>query len=185
MGVDRAVEGAQRPELARLCRRCLQIHNLVQSCSQQNVSPQIGVGKFFSKIASDPKLIESYKAELNKQVKELMERIEVRRVERLAELLDIPDEYEEDEKAPVGPGGLDPTEVLNSLPKDMQSAFIEQDVPALKEALMKLTESEAEYRMKRCIDSGLWTQPEEQDEEVDKQEEATKTNDSVKVSELD
>merc|ERR1712228_956867 len=162
MGVDRAVEGAQRPELARLCRRCLQIHNLVQSCSQQNVSPQIGVGKFFSKIASDPKLIESYKAELNKQVKELMERIEVRRVERLAELLDIPDEYEEDEKAPVGPGGLDPTEVL-----------------------MKLTESEAEYHMKRCIDSGLWTQPEEQDEEVDKQEEATKTNDSVKVSELD
>merc|ERR1712083_229382 len=128
-------------------------------------------------IGSDPRIMDSYKVELNKQVAELMERIEVRRVERLAELQDIPDEYEEDEKAPVGPGGLDPAEVLNSLPKDMQSAFIEQDVPALKEALIKLTESEAEYHMKRCIDSGLWTQPEEeeengQDEEVDKQEEA-------------
>merc|ERR1712154_663378 len=128
----------------------------------------------------DPKLIESYKAELNKQVKELMERIEVRRIERLQELQDIPDEYEEDEKAPLGPGGLDPTEVLNSLPKDMQNAFIEQDVGALKEVLMKMDEATAEYHMKRCIDSGLWTQPSEEDgvEEV----EANKKNEQVKVA---
>merc|ERR1712228_828359 len=182
--VDRAVEGAQKPELARLCRRCLQIHNLVQSCSQQNVSPQIGVSRFFAKIASNEKLIESYKAELNKQVNELMERIEVRRIERLQELQDIPDEYEEDEKAPLGPGGLDPTEVLNSLPKDMQTAFIEQDVPALKAALMKMDEATAEYHMKRCIDSGLWTQPSEEDETVN-DDEANKGNEQVKVAELD
>merc|ERR1712154_209891 len=134
----------------------------------------------------DPKLIESYKAELNKQVKELMERIEVRRVERMGELKDIPDEYEEDEKAPLGPGGLDPTEVLNSLPKDMQSAFIEQDVPKLKEALMKLTESEAEYHMKRCIDSGLWTQPEEEEENDKSAKDNTESKkETVKVDQLD
>lgn len=183
--VDRAVEGAQKPELARLCRRCLQIHNLVQSCSQQNVSPQLGVSKFFDKIASDEKLIASYKEELNKQVNELMERIEVRRIERLEELKDIPDEYEEDEKAPLGPGGLDPTEVLNSLPKEMQNAFIEQDVPALKAALMKLTEEEAEYHMKRCIDSGLWTQPSEEDEDKNEKVKDEEQNKTVKIDQLD
>lgn len=159
--VDRAVEGAQKPELARLSRRCLMIHNLVQSCSQQNVSPQIGVQRFYAKILSDAKLTESYKVELNKQVIELMERIETRRVERLAELQDIPDEYDEEEKAPLGPGGLDPTEVLNSLPKEMQDAFINQDTQTLKECLSKMDVDMAEYHMKRCVDAGLWVQPEE------------------------
>merc|ERR1712154_499587 len=186
--VDRAVEGAQKPELARLCRRCLQIHNLVQSCSQQNVSPQLGVSKFFDKIASNEQLIASYKAELNKQVNELMERIEVRRLERLEELKDIPDEYEEDEKAPLGPGGLDPTEVLNSLPKEMQTAFIEQDVGMLKEILMKMDEGMAEYHMQRCIDSGLWTQPGDDDGDEEAQAEKEKQTvqaKPVKVAELD
>lgn len=163
--VDRAVEGAEKPELARLSRRCLMIHNLVQSCSQQNVSPIIGVERFYAKIASNEQLIESYKVELNKQVKELMERIEVRRIERLAELQDIPDEYDEDEKAPLGPGGLDPTEVLNSLPKEMQDAFINQDVEGLKKALSEMDKDMAEYQMRRCIDAGLWVQPESDDED--------------------
>ena len=203
--VDRAVEGAEKPELARLSRRCLMVHNLVQSCSQQNVSPIIGVERFYSKIASNEQLIESYKVELNKQVKELMERIEVRRVERIAELQDIPDEYDEDEKAPLGPGGLDPTEVLNSLPKEMQDAFINQDVEGLKVALGQMDKDMAEYQMRRCIDAGLWVQPESDDEdggndndqqqqevpqqeetpkeEVQQQQEAPKKQ--VKVDELD
>merc|ERR1712244_40058 len=103
-----------------------------------NCSPHIGVDMFYLKIGSDPKMTESYKVELNKQVAELMERIEIRRKERLAELQDIPDEYDEEEKAPLGPGGLDPTEVLNSLPKEMQDAFINQDTQTLKECLSKM-----------------------------------------------
>ena len=159
--VDRAVEGAGKPELARLARRTLMIHNLVQSCSQQNCAPQIGVGQFYQKIGSDPRIMDSYKVELNKQVAELMERIEVRRVERLAELQDIPDEYEEEEKAPLGPGGLDPTEVLNSLPEEMQTAFMSQEVEQLKQCLAAMDPDTAEYHMKRCVDAGLWVQPEE------------------------
>jgi len=160
--VDRAVEGAGKPELARLARRTLMIHNLVQSCSQQNCAPQIGVERFYSKIGRDPKMTESYKVELNKQVAELMERIEVRRVERLAELQDIPDEYDEDQKAPLGPGGLDPTEVLNSLPEEMQQAFISQEVGQLKKCLAEMDPERAEYHMKRCVDAGLWVQPEDE-----------------------
>jgi len=38
--VDRAVEGCDEKEKERLAFRCLQIHNLVQSCSTANVGPQ-------------------------------------------------------------------------------------------------------------------------------------------------
>lgn len=183
--VDRAVEGAQKPELARLARRCLSVHNLVQSCSQQNVAPSIGVERFFSKVGCDKSLTASYQTELQKQVKELLERIEVRRVERLAEMQDIPEDYGEEEKAPLGPGGLDPTEVLNSLPKELQDAFVSQDVPALKRVLGGMEEAMAEYHMRRCIDAGLWVQQEEEGDAVEQEQEVMKEPEKVKVDELD
>merc|ERR1712130_120394 len=70
--------------------------------------------------------------------------------------------YDEEEKAPLGPGGLDPTEVLNSLPKEMQDAFINQDTQTLKECLSKMDVDKAECHMERCVDAGLWVQPEEE-----------------------
>ena len=65
-------------------------------------------------------------------------------------LEDIPKEQR------LGPGGLDPLEVLETLPEDMVRAFESRDVWQLQEALMKLEPEEAEYHMKRCVDSGLW-----------------------------
>jgi cell division cycle protein 37 len=56
----------------------------------------------------------------------------------------------------LGPGDLDPLEVIKTLPKDMVEAFESRDVEQLKAALMKLDPEEAERHMKRCIDSGLW-----------------------------
>lgn len=57
----------------------------------------------------------------------------------------------------LGPGGLDPLEVIETLPEDMVKAFESRNVDDLKAALMKLDAEEAEYHMKRCVDSGLWT----------------------------
>lgn len=68
------------------------------------------------------------------------------------DLKDIPREQR------LGPGGLDPLEVVESLPKSMQDAFESRDVEELKKALMELDPKDAEYHMKRCIDSGLWNQ---------------------------
>ena len=56
----------------------------------------------------------------------------------------------------LGPGGLDPLEVIETLPEDMVKAFESRDVEQLKAALMKMDPEEAERHMKRCIDSGLW-----------------------------
>ncbi|KAG5175284.1 hypothetical protein JKP88DRAFT_339255 [Tribonema minus] len=56
----------------------------------------------------------------------------------------------------LGPGGLDPLEVFESLPEPMQTAFESKSVEALKAALAALPPKERAYHMKRCEDSGLW-----------------------------
>ena len=56
----------------------------------------------------------------------------------------------------VGPGGLDPAEVFPSLPKELQEAFGERSVEALRAVLEKMDPNDASYHMQRCIDSGLW-----------------------------
>jgi len=58
----------------------------------------------------------------------------------------------------LGPGGLDPVEVFESLPKTMQEAFESRDTDKLKEALLSLEPKDAEMYMKRCVDSGLWNE---------------------------
>jgi len=56
----------------------------------------------------------------------------------------------------LGPGGLDPLEVIESLPVEMQEAFESRDIGMLKAVLLKMDQKDAEYHMKRCVDSGLW-----------------------------
>mmetsp|Transcript_21631 Transcript_21631/g.47896 ORF Transcript_21631/g.47896 Transcript_21631/m.47896 type:complete len:449 (-) Transcript_21631:354-1700(-) len=56
----------------------------------------------------------------------------------------------------LGPGGLDPLEVIESLPQSMQDAFASREVDQLRKALMEMDPKDAEYHMKRCVDSGLW-----------------------------
>jgi cell division cycle protein 37 len=71
----------------------------------------------------------------------------------------------------LGPGGLDPVEVFESLPTEMQKAFESREVERLKQALLQMDPKDVEYHMKRCIDSGLWNEggggggDEEDDEE--------------------
>jgi len=56
----------------------------------------------------------------------------------------------------LGPGGLDPVEVIKTLPKEMVEAFESRDVQQLQDVLMKMEPGVAEKYMKDCVDSGLW-----------------------------
>jgi len=67
-------------------------------------------------------------------------------------LQDIPKEER------LGPGGLDPVEVFESLPVILQEAFESRDTDELKKALVAMPPDEAELHMKRCVDAGLWNQ---------------------------
>ena len=72
--------------------------------------------------------------------------------EQHVDLKDIPREQR------LGPGGLDPVEVFESLPKAMQEAFESRDTDKLKAALMTMDMADVERHMKRCVDSGLWNE---------------------------
>ena len=58
----------------------------------------------------------------------------------------------------LGPGGLDPLEVIQELPVAMQEAFESRDTDKLREVLLSMPPEDAERLMKRCVDSGLWVQ---------------------------
>lgn len=63
---------------------------------------------------------------------------------------------EEDRQKRLGPGGLDPVEVFETLPKELQECFEKKDIPLLKKVISEMDPKEAEEHMKRCVDSGLW-----------------------------
>ena len=65
--------------------------------------------------------------------------------------------YEEEEgQKRLGPGGLDPVEVMETLPQELQECFESKSVSKLQEVLSNMPKEEAAYHMKRCVDSGLW-----------------------------
>jgi len=55
-----------------------------------------------------------------------------------------------------GPGGLDPVEVFESLPQELQECFKTGDVERLKAVANEMESEEFDNHFKRCIDSGLW-----------------------------
>lgn len=77
---------------------------------------------------------------------------EERAIDEGVDLADIPREER------LGPGGLDPIEVFDSLPASMQEAFESRDTELLKKALMQMSPEDAERHLKRCVDSGLWNE---------------------------
>jgi len=60
-------------------------------------------------------------------------------------------------KERMGPGGLDPVEVYESLPEELQTCFKTGDVEGLKQVAMRMDQGEFQAYFQRCIDAGLWT----------------------------
>lgn len=150
--VDLACEiSADHKRVETMVRNTLHIYNIVKSATAAKMRPDRSVPHFFSRL-ENPKVRKEYDREFESQVHELKDRVATRRIARLKEEA----ERMEEEKAPIGPGGLDPTDVLNSLPKDMQDAFQNQNIEKLQAAIKSLPTDQASYHLKRCVDSGLW-----------------------------
>ncbi|RMB93816.1 hypothetical protein DUI87_29808 [Hirundo rustica rustica] len=100
---------------------------ILELAKSLKVDPRACFRQFFSKIkTADQHYLEGFTEELE----EFKERVRDRARARLEKALR---EYEEEERQKrLGPGGLDPVDVYESLP------------------------AEAKYHMQRCIDSGLW-----------------------------
>lgn len=57
----------------------------------------------------------------------------------------------------MGPGGLDPVEVFESISPELQECFRTGDIEMLKKVMMQLTPEESKAQFQRCVDAGLWT----------------------------
>ncbi|XP_055364899.1 hsp90 co-chaperone Cdc37 isoform X2 [Betta splendens] len=115
------------------------------------LDPRGCVGPFFSRVKMADK---AYRDAFDQELELLRERVRScaqARVEEAAKELE-----EEERQRRLGPGGLDPVEVYESLPEELQRSFDKKNIQMLQEAINKLDPEEGKYHFKRCIDSGLW-----------------------------
>lgn len=142
------------------------VSNIAELAKSLQRHPGNVIVPFFQRM-EDKQLYEGFMEGVNQFIK----RIEVRAVQKKAEIEeerarearekgadaeDAVDISEIPREQRLGPGGLDPLEVFESLPESMQEAFESRQKEKLEDALRSMPVEEAEYHMKRCIDSGLW-----------------------------
>jgi len=120
---------------------------------------------FFNRLEDEPRVRKEYDAALEDYCEKLIERAVVKKREEAEEAAarqaagedDGPKSLEEiPREERLGPGGLDPVEVFESLPKEMQAAFESGSVDALRAFVNQLPMEDAKYHMRRMVDSGLW-----------------------------
>lgn len=157
--------------MEHVAHQCICMQYILELSEKLDVDPRACVPSFFSKIElADAE----YKKSFDDELSMFKQRIRNRAAEKLKEALA---EVEAEEiKARLGPGGLDPVEVFESLPKELQKCFETQDIGLLQETIMKMPEQEAQYHMKRCVDSGLWVPDANKKDAVDKEQDKEQEN---------
>lgn len=137
--------------MAHVAHQCICMQYILDIAKQLDVDPRACLESFFQRI----QVAEAeYKNQFQAEIESFKERIRKRAQEKLQKAIE--EQEEEERKARLGPGGLDPVEVFESLPEVLQKCFETRDIGMLQEAMSKLPEEEARYHLKRCIDSGMW-----------------------------
>ncbi|XP_054000746.1 hsp90 co-chaperone Cdc37 [Hylaeus anthracinus] len=149
-----------------VAHQCICMQYIFELSKQLDVDPRACVGSFFSRI----QIAEvEYKNSFDDEIRAFKDRIRKRAVEKVAEALK--EVEEEERKARLGPGGLDPLEVFESLPEPLQKCFETRDIPLLHQTMAEMPKEEVAYHIKRCVDSGLWLPDAKAKEKLDGEEE--------------
>jgi cell division cycle protein 37 len=150
-------------------KQVVSMQYILELSKQLDVDPRGCVSAFFARIQKSDK---EYNEAFQDELKSFKERIRQRAKKRIEQAMK---EVEEEERRNrIGPGGLDPQEVFESLPESLQKCFESRDVALLQKTIAEMDLKDAQYHMKRCVDSGLWVpdaksaqllQSQEEDEE--------------------
>jgi cell division cycle protein 37 len=123
------------------------------------------VAPFFSRLASDDRVNAEYESTFEALYAKLLERAVEKRGEREAQLRELQAQAEADAAAEaqplsreerLGPGGLDPIEVFESLPEPLQVAYEAKDTDALRAFINSVPTAQARDIMRKMTASGLW-----------------------------
>merc|ERR1719361_2670270 len=144
--LDLEMEG--KTELMKhVAHQCICMQYLLELGKQLDTDPRARISSFFTKIQVAD---QDYRDAFYSELEAFKERIVKRAKEKIEEAM------EEERQERLGPGGLAPADVFESLPEAMKKCFESQDIAMLQEVVKQLPEEEARYHMKRCVDSGLW-----------------------------
>lgn len=137
--------------MTRVAHQTIVMQYILELARQLERDPRSCVAGFFTRIKSAEKqYVDAFQDELSGFISRVEGRAKVRIDEAVKEA-------EEEEKVKrLGPGGLDPVEVIETLPQELKECFETRNIALLQEVLDKLPKEESAYHMKRCVDSGLW-----------------------------
>ncbi|CAH4027626.1 hsp90 co-chaperone Cdc37 [Pieris brassicae] len=161
--------------MAHVAHQTICMQYILELSKQLDVDPRGCVGSFFTRIQVAEK---TYKDTFDDECEQFKARIKKRAAEKIQEA--IREQEEEERKARLGPGGLDPVEVYEELPDELKKCFDAQDIPMLQATIAKMPEQEAVYYMKRCVDAGLWVPGKNDEVPTMKDNEAEKTDKNEK-----
>jgi len=111
--------------------------------------------------------------------------IEIDESQEAQPLIKVMHQIPKEQRIACAPGALDPVEVFESLPKEMQTAFESQDVKALVKLQATIPPNEFGHHLDRCIKAGLWQQPGGADDDDDDEDECPTIQDEEDGNDLD
>ena len=137
--------------MEHVAHQCIVMQFILELSKTLKYDPRTCVGPFFSKMQVSNK---EYKEGFYDELNAFKSRITKRAKEKIEAAMK--EAEEEERKSRLGPGGLDPVEVFETLPESLQKCFESQDIKLLQDTLLAMKKDEAEYHMDRCVKSGLW-----------------------------
>lgn len=137
--------------MERVAHQTICMQFLLELARSLKIDPRAAIQGFFQKMRKGD---EEYMKGFNDELSAFIGRVKERAQARIDKAMK---EYEEEERQKrLGPGGLDPVEVMESLPKELQTCFETKDIQMLQDVFGAMPDEEARYHLKRCVDSGLW-----------------------------
>lgn len=137
--------------MCRVAHQTIVMQYILQLAKQLERDPRSCVPGFFQRMKTAEK---QYTDAFQDELRSFIERVKGRAKARIEDAVKKVEEEEKQKR--LGPGGLDPVEVMESLPPELRLCFEERDIPKLQEVISSMSKEEAAYHMKRCVDSGLW-----------------------------
>ncbi|TNN70031.1 Hsp90 co-chaperone Cdc37 [Liparis tanakae] len=166
MCIDLEVE-EKHSLMEQVAHQTIVMQFILELAKSLKVDPRGCFRQFFAKIKTAD---QQYQDAFNDELDSFKERVRGRAKIRIEKAMK---EYEEEERQKrLGPGGLDPVDVYESLPAEMQKCFDDKDIQMLQEVISKMDPTEAKVHMKQCIESGLWVPNSKTDDGDEKEEEA-------------
>nr|ADG65122.1 hypothetical protein [Drosophila pseudoobscura] len=139
-------------QVAHVAHQCVCMQYILELGERLGVDPRACVSSFFSRTQL---CLPEYLHHLETDVKEFKERVQVVAQEKIQE---ANAKVQDVHQTRLGPGGLDPHEVYESLPEEVQAGFRTGDIELLIRLFDAMPSDVAHHHHRRCLASGLWLQ---------------------------